>query len=302
MRCLKIDWSCAVVIQRAFPARHADAPFIPRLQSGEAPFGMRRDEVISIEYREIEKFPRDFYTDCMQANVFRACSTKTIAIKPSHRIATTTFELSSQDVGGHSAILALEINFVKCWIIENAVESVAHSSSMKKIVVAYWLIPAEPAHIFFQDVINGLAQRYNAPVFEPHVTIHVGANCADAVEGVLSRAAHACKQIKLKPIEIDHSSKFIKTLFVQFALNTQLRQLNESIRTAVQDSSDYRLNPHLSLLYKRMSIQDRRLLAGSIEIPLSEVIFDSLKAVRCISPTRNRADVEAWCVVAERNF
>jgi 2'-5' RNA ligase len=285
------------VIQRAFPARHADAPFIPRFQSGEAPFGTRRDEVISIEYREIEKFTRDFYTDCMQANVFRACSTKTIAIKSGHRIATTTFQLSSQNIGRHSGILALEINFVKCWIIENAVESVAHSSGMKKIVVAYWLIPAEPAHIFFQDVINGLAQRYNAPVFEPHVTIHVGANCADAV---LSRAAHSCKQIKLKPIEIDHSSEFIKTLFVQFALNTQLRQLNQSIRTTVQDSSDYHLSPHLSLLYKRMSIQDRCLLTGSIEVPFSEVIFDSLKAVQCISPTRSRADVEAWCVVAEK--
>jgi hypothetical protein len=49
-----------------------------------------------------------------------------------------------------------------------------------------------------------------------------------------------------------------------------------------------------------MSIQERRVLARSIEIPFSEVTFDSLKAVRCISPTRSRADVEAWHVVAEK--
>jgi hypothetical protein len=171
---------------------------------------------------------------------------------------------------------------------------------MKGTAIAYWLIPAEPARSFFQGVINDLAQRYDAPVFEPHVTTYVGANCANAAETALSQAARDCKRIKLKPLEIDHSSEFMKTLFVQFALNTQLRQLNQSIRTTVQDSSDYHLSPHLSLLYKRMSIQDRCLLTGSIEVPFSEVIFDSLKAVQCISPTRSRADVEAWCVVAEK--
>jgi hypothetical protein len=39
-------------------------------------------------------------------------------------------------------------------------------------------------------------------------------------------------------------------------------------------------------------------LAGSIKVPFSEVIFDALKAVRCISPARTRADAEAWRVVA----
>jgi hypothetical protein len=79
-----------------------------------------------------------------------------------------------------------------------------------------------------------------------------------------------------------------------------LQQLNQSIRTAAPDSSDYQLSPHLSLLYKQMSIRDRRLLAHSIQVPFSEVTFDSMKAVRCVSPTRSRADVEAWRVVAEK--
>jgi 2'-5' RNA ligase len=170
----------------------------------------------------------------------------------------------------------------------------------RRIVIAYWLIPSELARSFFQSLINDLARRYNAPLFEPHVTIHVGANCADAVDGVLSKAARDCEQIVLRALKVDGSSEFIKTLFVQFALNTQLRQLNQSIRNATQGSSDYQLNPHLSLLYKRMSIRDRRLLTHSIEVSFSEVIFDSLKAVQCISPTRRRADVETWRVVAEK--
>jgi 2'-5' RNA ligase len=170
----------------------------------------------------------------------------------------------------------------------------------RQIVIAYWLIPAEPARSFFQGAIDDLARRYDAPVFEPHVTVHVGVNCTDKVDGVLSNGARGCERIVLQVLEVSGSSEFVKTLFVQFAVTTQLQQLNHSIRTAARDSSDYQLNPHLSLLYKRMSIQDRRLLTYSIEVPFPEVTFDSLKAVRCMSPTQSRADVEAWYVLAEK--
>jgi hypothetical protein len=169
----------------------------------------------------------------------------------------------------------------------------------RKTVIAYWLIPAEPAYNFFQSVINDLARRHDAPVFEPHVTFHVGANHADVAESVLSKAARDYERIALKTREVSHSSEFTKTLFVRFALTAKLRQLNRIIRTAAQDSSDYRLNPHLSLLYKTMPAAARRKLADSIKTPFSEVTFDALKAVRCISPTRSRAAVEAWRIVAE---
>ncbi len=129
------------------------------------------------------------------------------------------------------------------------------------------------------------------------MTIHVGANHPAAAEKALSRAAHECQPINLKTLQIDYSDEFIKTLFVQFALKTHLPQLNEIIRNTAQDSSRYELNPHLSLLYKNVSIQTRRLLARSIKVPFSEVSFDSLKAVRCVSPTQSRSDVEAWRVV-----
>ncbi len=170
----------------------------------------------------------------------------------------------------------------------------------RRIVIAHWLIPAEPARCFFQDLINDLARQYDAPVFEPHMTIYVGANSTDALETVLSKAVQDCTSIVLQAIEVSHSDEFIKTLFVEFGLNTKLLQLNQVIRSAAQDSSDYDLKPHLSLLYKRMSAQTRRQLARSIEVPFSQVVFDSLKAVRCVSPTQSRADVEVWRVVSEK--
>lgn len=172
----------------------------------------------------------------------------------------------------------------------------------RRIVIAYWLIPAEPARSFFRGLIEDLARRYDAPVFEPHVTVYVGVNQVDAAEKALSEAGRECQSINLKTFEIDHSGEFIKTLFVQFALNTELRQLHAIIRNAAQDSSHYELKPHLSLLYKKMPVVARRELADSIKTPFSEVTFDALKAVRCISPTQSRADVEAWQVMATREL
>ncbi len=89
--CFKIDRGRAVVIERAFPARDAHAPFVARSESGEAEFRTRRDEIIAIEHGIIQKLLRDFDADGMQADVFRTCSTKTVAVEPSHRAATTTF-------------------------------------------------------------------------------------------------------------------------------------------------------------------------------------------------------------------
>jgi 2'-5' RNA ligase len=168
----------------------------------------------------------------------------------------------------------------------------------RQTVIAYWLIPSEPSHTFFQQIINDLARRCDAPVFEPHVTIHVGADRADAAKNALGAAARKCKLIELTRVGIDQSDEFIRTLFVQFAMNAELRKINSIIRDTANDSSQYELKPHLSLLYKNLAAATRCELAASIDVPFSEVTFDVIKAVRCVSPTESGADVEGWRVIA----
>lgn len=167
----------------------------------------------------------------------------------------------------------------------------------RQTVIAYWLIPSEPAHSFFQEIINDLARQYDAPVFEPHLTIHVGADRAAAAENALGDAARERKLIELAPLGIDQSGEFIKTLFVQFAMSVELRKIGDIIRETANDSLQYELNPHLSLLYKKMEAAARCELAASINVPFSEVTFDAIKAVRCVSPTQSRENVQAWRVV-----
>ena len=64
-----------------------------------------------------------------------------------------------------------------------------------KTIVAYWLTPAEPARSFFASTIAELAARFDAPIFEPHVTIYAGEKGDDIPAQVLSRALTDCKTV-----------------------------------------------------------------------------------------------------------
>ena len=81
MGCFKVNRSGAIVVQSVFPARDAYAPFVARFESGEAEFRMRRNQIVAVEHRKIQKLLCDLNADGMLADVFRACSTKTVAVE-----------------------------------------------------------------------------------------------------------------------------------------------------------------------------------------------------------------------------
>jgi 2'-5' RNA ligase len=168
--------------------------------------------------------------------------------------------------------------------------------------IAYWLIPTELTRGFLEKLIADLARRYDAPVFEPHVTLYVGADRAEVVDQIVSQAATGQEPIQLEVLDVRHSGLFTKTLFLQLALSAKLQRLSELLRQRSLPSCPYHLDPHISLLYRRMSLAARREIARSIRLPFSEVVFDSICAVRCTSPTRNRAEVEAWRVIATKSL
>jgi hypothetical protein len=45
-------------------------------------------------------------------------------------------------------------------------------SDLTDEILTYWLIPAEPALSYFRSLICELAERFDGPVFGPHVTLY----------------------------------------------------------------------------------------------------------------------------------
>jgi 2'-5' RNA ligase len=169
-------------------------------------------------------------------------------------------------------------------------------------ILTYWLIPAEPARSYFRSLISDLARRFDAPVFEPHVTLYVTESGNENPAGVLRETSRNIEPPRLSITAINYSDEFTKSLFVEFQPADFLASLNEKLRAGSASQPEYQLNPHLSLIYKTMSPGTKTQLAKSLRLPFDEVRFDSAKAVTSPAKIRSRGDVEAWRVVAEENF
>jgi Cyclic phosphodiesterase-like protein len=166
--------------------------------------------------------------------------------------------------------------------------------------LVYWLIPTKPQRDFFSEAIRILSKQFNAPRFEPHLTIIVTPEIGLSPRKIL-------KQIRTSPISLEvrgigFSSKFTKTLFIRFTSNKSLAKLVVDLARETQSPAKSAHDPHVSLIYKKMPTSTKKELASTIQLPFSTVLFDSIKAVRCASPTRTRSDVEAWHVVTKKSL
>ena len=123
MRCFKVNRGRAVVIKRVFPARDAHAPFVTRLESRKTEFWMRRDQVIAVEHREIQKLLSDLHADGMLADIIRTCPTKTVAIEAGQWIATTTLQFCPENIRRHkrdkAIVLEIYLRSKQCQSVPN---------------------------------------------------------------------------------------------------------------------------------------------------------------------------------------
>lgn len=161
--------------------------------------------------------------------------------------------------------------------------------------VSFWLLPAEGDRLIFDAIIARLAQVYDAPVFAPHVTLYAGEYAEHENPGaILQQAIQGTDSVKLTVESIRTTSAFTKTLFVQFAASEQLNTLSDRIRQQSATPSDYRLDPHLSLLYTHLPEADQQRAATAISLPQTQVLFDAVSGIVTPTPTRTRDDVERW--------
>ena len=171
---------------------------------------------------------------------------------------------------------------------------------LKKHATIYWLAPAKDERELFSEIIRILGKQFDAPTFDPHLTVFVDGKSEQAPAKVL-------QQIRAAPVRmivrgIGFSAKFTKTLFVRFKPNRALEKLVVQVARSTESRSKSVRDPHVSLLYKKIPAPTQKELASTIRLSFREVVFDSLVAIHCILPVRDRADVEAWRPVAMKSL
>ena len=169
-------------------------------------------------------------------------------------------------------------------------------------MIAYWLIPSAPRRNFFATLIAELAQRFDAPIFEPHLSIFAEPASDAHARRVIREVTADFGQIRMSVVGVRFSEEFFKTVFVQFSASAAVAQLSAAIQSRSVDAGGFHLDPHLSLIYKSMLPDDKNKLAGSLRLPFDEVMFDSVAAINVPNGARTRAGVESWETVAERRL
>ena len=91
------------------------------------------------------------------------------------------------------------------------------------MVVVYWLIPAEPERELFREIIRILAKQFDAPRFEPHLTLL--ATRQDRQPPARLLRTIKASPIRLKLRDVASSPRFTRTLFVRLVPNKSLDDL-----------------------------------------------------------------------------
>lgn len=188
---------------------------------------------------------------------------------------------------------------------------------------AVWLLPDDDDAVWLADRIRALAAIHGAPAFEPHITLHVSQCDPHAdIASALTRAARAGSEprLALAAGPTGESAAYFKALFITIATATadgeplsglRHRIVEEllkadtcaprSAREAATSALDqalaaYRLEPHLSLLYGKLSREVRRRLARGNDLRGRRIGFTRIAAVRPAPGHEGLAAVDGWQV------
>lgn len=161
-------------------------------------------------------------------------------------------------------------------------------------VFSYWLLPAEPVATALRARIAGLAERYDAVAFDPHVTLYSGQSDDREVAATLAFLRSSFRPMTLVPSVIAHSSRLTKTLYVRLVPSDELGSLADTIRGKARAPSASVLDdPHISLLYQAIGEEERARLAAQIALP-APFLADGVAVIETEVPVDDLDKVRRW--------
>lgn len=168
--------------------------------------------------------------------------------------------------------------------------------------ISFWLVPKKEEKDYFQKIIDRLAQKYDGPSFEPHVTIYAGRSNIENAISVAEEIAKNANEICMNITGISYSDVISKTLFVTFESSKELTILSDELKEKSKNPSDYKLAPHMSLLYKKLKENTKKELAREIDLHYETVKFDEFIVVSADTGIETKEDVEAWKTIFRMNI
>lgn len=118
--------------------------------------------------------------------------------------------------------------------------------------LSLWLVPEPRACAVLQARILSLAARYGGPRFLPHVTVFAGRFERDEDLLAVVREAADGEALELTVRGVETGAAFYRSVFVALAGTPRLQALSDRVGARAA-TSDFELDPHLSLFYGALS-------------------------------------------------
>lgn len=175
---------------------------------------------------------------------------------------------------------------------------------MKKLI-AVCLIPAKKHQVMFDNIIKSLADRYDAYPFVSHITVYAGMFMEENQAKESTNKALVGLSVKpftIKNNGLHYSDIFTKTIYVDFIKNASLEKIYQQFRNKFLKFKDYKLHPHLSLIYKNnMPVEEKIKVIKKLRIP-PEILFDRIEVITASKSITEEKDVLEWKVIYSYKF
>jgi 2'-5' RNA ligase len=136
---------------------------------------------------------------------------------------------------------------------------------MKSIGSSIWLQPTGKTKLRFEKIIKELSRKFNAPVFQPHVTL-LGDIINQEVMGKIERLSKVIKSFNIRLNKIDFLDEYFRCVFVRAVVSEELLNANSLARKLFNRQEDPEFMPHMSLLYGHYPIELKKNIISELTI------------------------------------
>lgn len=164
--------------------------------------------------------------------------------------------------------------------------------------IAFWLVPSTDDQRRLGQIINRLADEYNAPRFMPHITLWSTELAIDeSPQQILETTAREFTPFSLESSGLDHGPNMFKSIFIRFS-SEPLIQLSQALGSSCQYPGDYNFDAHLSLLYRQLRAEERKKIISQLQLPQSSFYFNTVAATTPGRGLNSFENVNKWQHVA----
>lgn len=165
-----------------------------------------------------------------------------------------------------------------------------------------WLVPQEDDEIYLSNIIKDLGKEHNAPVFTPHLTLLGNVTIDyDKLKSVIDTIFQNVKPFRIKKIGLNQSEDFFKTVFIECELDENLKVPFERISSKTDKRSVESFKPHISLIYKTLSKDERIKIIEEMNIK-NKFVIDNVYIVAPREGQKDWYDVGNWRILYKKSF